>query len=83
MEQQSSNKKLEWIITKYGNSRINQLLAPNDNLNTNRIRISSMDIGSSSTGTADDRDSKGCLQKKVNAKPIPVIEKGTTLAFPS
>lgn len=76
MEQQSSNKKLEWIITKYGNSRINQLLAPNDNLNTNRIRISSMDIGSSSTGTADDRDSKGCLQKKVNAKPIPVIEKG-------
>ena len=38
---QENSQRLEWIITKYGESRINQLLSPSDenNVNSNKIRI--------------------------------------------
>ncbi len=69
-----TNQKLEWIITEYGETRINQLLDSSDE--HSRIRICSMDIGSNNSGTLEQRGALNSLLDKKNVKPIPVIEKG-------
>ena len=80
---QENSQRLEWIITKYGETRINQLLSPSDenNVNSNKIRICSMDIGSGPTNpettfSAEKIETQQGLFNKINPNPIPIVEKG-------